>query len=560
MKPEKPAKLRVLRYLEHIRHVFSDSMETFAKHRYQKLLSVTLENKLATTLLFLFVFAASVILVSGGWIKTSFMPQVPDSNIRIRVSFQDGSPFSLTQKIAEHIRNQVEIVRYDEELLSENNGKLFTREINRYLNGTNATIFVGLVASENRIIGAQPIIKKLRALIGPIPEAKSYSLDAVMNDSGADIVLNMSLLSNQRDAQEAAVQAVSSTLARYPDVFNVRNDLDGERTEVELALLPFAETLGINLQDVAQQVRQAFYGEEIQRIPRAKEDVRVMLRYSLEERSTLDTLDNMRIRTADGRQIPLSVLAEVSLVPGPSTIRRIDRRRNIQITAEVEEGADANAIVTEMLDANMSNWRTQFSGIQLSLDGNLRSQARFGDNFQTNFIKALFGVLAIFAITFRSVFQPFLVILAVPFGFVGAALGHLIFGQNISMMSFFGFLACAGVVVNDNLVLLTRINQLRERGLTALEAVLNAGVDRFRPIVLTSLTTFVGLLPILFEQSLQAQFLIPMVISLSFGVMFSSIVTLFLVPSGYYGGIELRNRLGNMLKQFRKKMTPENRI
>jgi multidrug efflux pump subunit AcrB len=199
--------------------------------------------------------------------------------------------------------------------------------------------------------------------------------------------------------------------------------------------------------------------------------------------------------------------------------------------------------VTELLDSNLVNWKRDYSGFNLSRGASLRSQEEFGDNFFVNFIIISVLVWALFAIAFRSLFQPCLVMLAVPFGFVGAAIGHLILGVEISLFSFFGLLACSGVVVDDNLVLLTRINQLIERGEETLSAVLNAGVDRFRPIVLTSLTTFVGLMPILFERSLQAQFLKPIVISLSFGVAFSSIVTLFLVPCCYYGGYRVKQRI-----------------
>ena len=268
-----------------------------------------------------------------------------------------------------------------------------------------------------------------------------------------------------------------------------------------------------------------------------------MLRYPAEARQTLDTLDNLRVRTSDGREIPLGVVAEVKLVDGTSTIRRSDRKRNITITAEVEDGIDANTIVQEMQKNYTEDWKRRYSGFSLTLDGSLRAQARFGDSFQSNFLKVFIVVLCFFAIAFRSIFQPFLIMLAVPFGFVGAALGHLLLGQNISMMSFFGFLACAGVVVNDNLVLLERINQLKADGEDTLTAVTQAGVDRFRPILLTSITTFVGLLPILFERSVQAQFLIPMVISLSFGVLFSTVITLFLVPCSYLGGYRLHEAI-----------------
>ncbi len=543
MKPERPSKFYPLRKLGEVRRRFSDGMENFARGRYLSLLNLSLRHKASTCLAFLFMFGIAVTIVKVGWINTTFFPSVPQPMVMVNVGFADGTPFSRTQAVAQHILDQVDVLALDEELLAKNDGKPFIREMNQNLNDTRATVFVGLTPDEERDVSSAEVADRLRQLVGPLPEAQSYSLSGAMSGEQPDITLNLNLLDNRSDLQQRAVNDVTQALAAYPGVFNVRSNLDSERTEVEVVLRPNAQSLGITQGDVARQVRQGFYGEEIQRIPRAKEDVRVMLRYPADERHTLDSLDEMRIRTADGRELPLSTVAEVKLVPGSSTIRRIDRRRNIAITAQVEQGHDGNAIVNAMMADSLTQWKMDHLGFNLATDGNLRSQAQFGDNFTMNFIKIFFLVTAVFAIAFRSFIQPLLVMLAVPFGFVGAVLGHLIVGVDFSLFSGLGFLACAGVVINDNLVLLERINKLKDRGEATLQAVLHAGVDRFRPIVLTSLTTFVGLLPILFERSMQAQFLIPMVVSLAFGVLFSSVVTLFLVPCSYYGGERMKEKL-----------------
>lgn len=551
MKPEKPSRFALLRSLERFRVRFSDSMETFASHVYQPLLARVLHHKRSTVLGFFFIFAIALTLIGTGWVGSSFFPRVPQPMVMINVAFPEGTPFSRTAEVTQHIRDQVDALNQDVGLLAKNDDAPFIREINSSLNGIYATVFVGLMPAEERQVTTTEVADRLRELIGPLPEAQSYSLSADMNESGPEITLNMNIIDNRRSEQEMAVEDVKSALAAYEGVFNVRSNLETARTEVELEMKPYAETLGITLGDVARQVRQGFYGEEIQRIPRAKEDVRVMLRYAFEERHTLDTLDDMRIRTSDGRELPISAVAEIKLVTGTSTIRRIDRRRNITITAEVADGHDANRIVEELEAANTTRWKAQYAGFSLSTDGSLRTQEQFEDTFILNFFKFSVLVLGLFAIAFRSLFQPFLVMLAVPFGFVGAVLGHLLMGVDLSIFSFFGFLACSGVVVNDNLVLLERINTLRERGASVLDAVLNAGVDRFRPIVLTSLTTFVGLLPILFERSQQAQFLIPMVVALSFGVLFSSVVTLFLVPTGYYSYERVKTLVTSRLNRNR---------
>ncbi len=557
MKPEKPSRFEALKKLEAVRHMFSSKMEHFAKNIYKPTLFKLLEHKLSTFISFLLAFFVSIAIYAGGWINSTFFPNVPQDWVMINVVYPEGAPFSNSEKVGEFLEAAVEALAVDAELLKLNNNKPFLRETNKTLQSNRVDIFVGLKPADERDVSVQAVSNRLGEIIGPLPEAKQFNLNFSMGGSQPDISLNLNLASNRLEEQQAVVNEITQVLGAYPGVANVRSSLETERVEVELDLKPHAESLGISLADVAKQVRQGFYGEEIQRIPRAKEDVRVMLRYPAEDRGSMDTLSDMRIRTNDKTEVPLEEVAQIDLVPGFTTIRRVDRRRNITITADVEDGHDANEITNQLLNNYLAEWKRKYVGFDLGRDGNLRAQADFGANFGENFLKVLVVVLALFAVAFRSIFQPFLVLLAVPFGFMGAVFGHLLLGYDISMMSFFGFLACSGVVVNDNLVLLDRINQLRHQGASVFDAVLNAGVDRFRPIVLTSITTFVGLLPILFERSGQAQFLIPMVISLSFGVMFSSAVTLFMVPASYFGFYRLGEHLKRIFLPSRSQAEPK---
>lgn len=554
IKPEKPSRFKALRQLEAIRHIFSSAMENFASGTYKRTLKVMLNNKGSAVIAFVMVFAISISMFAAGWVKSSFFPQVPQPFVMINVSFPDGSPYRYSQETASYIKGHALSLNKLDSLLALNAGKPFTTEINSTTNGNSADIFVGLVPAEERDISVEQVRNKLKELIGPLPEAKSFSLVSSFGGNAADIQLNLGLQSNLIDVQQKAVNDVRKTLSAYDGIENVRSNLDTGRLEIEIALKPYGQTLGITTQEVATQIRQAFYGEEVQRIPRSKEDVRVMLRFPKEQRRSLDTLDNMRIRTSQGTEIPLEAIADIELVPGTSAINRTDRVRNITITADLQDGFSSTEIVQSMLKTYKAQWQQTYPGFNLSTDGNTRAQEEFGDNFSVNFLLAFVVAFSLFAIAFKSIFEPFLVLVAVPFGFMGALFGHLIFGHDISMMSFFGFLACSGVVVNDNLVLLERINQLREKGLSAFDAVLNAGADRFRPIVLTSLTTFAGLLPILFEKSTQAQFLIPMVLSLAFGVLFSSVVTLYMVPCAYLGGNNIGQRIRHLFNRIKSKV------
>lgn len=545
--------------LTRFRNHFSSGMQHFSVSIYKPLLQKALKRPFSAVLFFVMFFFCTLAVFTAGWVNSTFFPSVPQPYININVEFPEGSPYKHSQDLVAHLKKQAETVKADSEFLERNNGKEFIFEINTTASQNNANMFVGLTPVEERSLSAEEITDRLRELIGPLPEAKSYSLDYSFGNNAPDIQLELNISSNRLDHQRSAVADIQRVLAAFPGVENVRSTLDTGRQEIEVRLKPYAETVGITTLDVAQQLRQAFYGEEVQRIPRSKEDVKVMLRYSLEERRSLDSLDNMWIRTPDAREVPLAEVAEIELIPAASTIRRIDRSRNITITADVVGEQDAKLIVDTMLADYLQGWKQQYPGFKLATAGNLRTQAQFGDNFNVNFLIAFIVALAFFAIGMKSLFEPFLVLLALPFGFVGAVIGHLVMGYPVGLMSFMGFLACSGVVVNDNLVLLDRIISLRKEGMAVSEAVVQAGVDRFRPIVLTSLTTFFGLLPILFEQSTQAAFLIPMAIALSFGVLFASPITLVFVPCAYVLGhrtsLAVRRGLSSVRGRFSKTST-----
>lgn len=544
MKEERESRFYLLRKLAIIRGKFAGTLANIADNYYVPLLKKMLINCGSTAVGFAVAFFLSVAVIVGSWFTSSFLPQVPNDAVMVNITMPEGSPFEETRAIAQRISESAEKIRIDADMLAINNNKPFITEVSQSATDNTIFVFVGMDRDVDRKITPQQLADKLREMIGPLPNAKSYSLDWSLNRTGADIRINMSVMANDLDSQRVAVDTVTKALSSYPGVYNVRSSLDSERTEVELGSKAHANTLSISQRDIAKQVRQGFYGEEVQRVPRAREDVKVMLRYPEGERSSLDQLGEMRIRSPEGIEIPLESVAEIKMVPGFTSIQRIDRKRNISITAELEDGFDAGQTVKALQDSNSINWQKQFPGFTLVVDGNMKNQSEFGVSVLKGFVMSLFVIYALMAVAFRSYSQPLLILTAVPFGFMGAVIGHLIMGEhNLSMMSILGFLACAGVVVNDNLVLLDRINQLRSQGKSVLEAATNAGRDRFRAIILTSLTTFIGLMPILFEQSTQAQFLIPMVISLSFGVLFATTVTLLLVPSLYLLGSKVGRRV-----------------
>jgi multidrug efflux pump subunit AcrB len=332
----------------------------------------------------------------------------------------------------------------------------------------------------------------------------------------------------------AAVDQLKLLLKPYDGVSDISDSFETGKAELKMNLKDTGRTLGLTLSDLAKQVRQGFYGDEAQRIQRGRDDIRVMVRYPEDERKSLADVENMRIRLPDGTQIPFKTVAEVKYGRGYATIRRIDRRRVISVSADVDETkANAKEINGDLYQNVLPQLARQYPGLQYRFAGEERERNESLGSLKTNFIIALFAIYGLLAVLFRSYSQPVIVMSAIPFGIVGATIGHLVMGFNLSILSMFGIVALAGVVVNDSLIMIDLINRERKSGIQLHKVLRDCATRRFRPIMLTTLTTFCGLLPMITEKSLQARFLIPMAISLAFGVMFATCITLVLVPSLY---------------------------
>jgi multidrug efflux pump subunit AcrB len=333
---------------------------------------------------------------------------------------------------------------------------------------------------------------------------------------------------------QLAAESLKEKIATYPGLYDIADSWQGGKQEVKLDILPTAEPLGLTLDDLATQVRQAFYGAEAQRIQRGRDDIRVMVRYPESERRSLGDLEEMRVRTPSGSEVPFYAVAQADRGQGFSTIRRADRQRVISVTSNLDpERANANQIVRELERTFLPGLLNSHPGLAYALEGEQREQQKTMQGLMQNYAFAMILIYILLAIPLRSYFQPLIIMAVIPFGLIGAIFGHVLLGIGFSMMSVFGVVALSGVVVNSSLVLVHYINTRRNRGLPLHEAVREAGVSRFRPIVLTSVTTFAGLAPLLLEQSMGAQFLIPMAASLGFGVIFATTISLFLVPCSY---------------------------
>ncbi len=530
--------------LAKIRLGFSRGLEAIANNYYQRFLEKTLVKNGSTLMFFLMIFLITLtVFLSSGYLKKAFAPIVPSTRVTINAFLAEGAGFSDTKRVQQQIEDAAYRLRTDKEMLNINGDGSFVKAIRSSAINNVARVDVRLTPSDERKINVIEVKDRWRELIGQLSGVKELSLRFTINNNQKDLRFRISMPGNDVEQLNNIVRDMREALGRYESVYQIEDNLDGARTEIELRLKPNAAVLGLSLADIARQIRQGYFGEEVQRIPRGNDDIKVMLRYPLSERSRIETIRETYIRTSDGRSVPLNQVAEVIEITGYTKIQRENRRRAVAVTAEVTKGVDTLALANTIVETHVPELQKNYRGLSVEIDGAVADEKKFNYQIIQSFVLATLFSFGLMAIVFRSCWQPVLILTAVPFGFVGAIFGHLLFDITVTMNSLLGFVACAGVVVNDNLVLLDRIHQLRDEGKSVHESITQAGADRFRAIVLTSITTFVGLLPILSETSIQAQFMIPMVTSLAFGVLFATFVTLIFVPNLYLFGERCNGRL-----------------
>jgi multidrug efflux pump subunit AcrB len=366
-----------------------------------------------------------------------------------------------------------------------------------------------------------------------IPGVKDVLFFSSLFSAGDPV--NIQLSSKYMDDLLAAKDELKTKLVQYPGVFDVKDNYNVGKEEISINLLPAATNYGVTMMMVASQVRQAFYGMEVQSIQRGRDEVKIMVRYPESDRKSISDLEKMMINTPTGSTIPVRQIARLEIGQGLASIQRKDRKRSINVTANIDLSVTTgNEVIASITTSILPQILQKYNSLSYGLEGEQQEQ---GDNLKSigkNFIIAMIVVYMLLAIPFKSYFQPLVVMSSIPFGLTGAVIGHLILGMNFSVLSLMGIVALTGVVVNDSLVMVDFINRYRSDGHSIKDAVLEAGPRRFRPIFLTSLTTFAGLAPLLFEKSAQAQFMIPMAVSLAFGVVFATGITLLLVPVSYF--------------------------
>ena len=507
---------------------------------YSPLLKKALRNRFVTLAGFLSLLILIVGIVNGGVARFEFFPNVPGDNIKADLTLQEGASSSSLLESITVVEDA--IFQVDEDFRSANpKSDGLIKHVGFFVDSDSSANFrVELVKAENRTLTAVEIAELWRDEVGLMPNVKTQKFSADQGPGDA----NMALALSGKNPEELTLAGIElkEYLTQYDGVFDVFNSEGSGSKEILINLKPYADQIGVRLSDVARQVRQAFYGEEAQRIQRDSETVRVMVRYPIEDRQSISTLENMRIRTLTGESIPIKEVASISLGTGLANIDRESRKRNLTISAYLETNkVQSGAVIADVRKNFVPMLKEKYPSVEFGLTGKSQEQNEYYVEMLVGFMAALFMIYGLLAVPLRSYLQPIVIMSVIPFGFIGAVIGHMVFDVTVNMLSVFGIVALAGVVVNDSLILVDFTNRGRNEGMDIDSALVNAGKKRFRAILLTTLTTFVGLLPIMFETSVQAQFVIPMALSLSFGIVFASTITLILIPC-LYSVVETNHR------------------
>lgn len=508
----------------------NNKVQHFIHHNYRTFIERCIRHRYNVVATFVGVLILSMALVASGKVRWVFFPDIPSDFIQVKLEMDVGSSEANTLKVVKEI--ETALYTMNEKMEDEHGYPVVKHSFINMSSRTSAFIFAELTKGEDRDVDGVTIADEWRKALPELISVKKLNINASTNDAGGDI--SFRLTSSDLTQLSQAANELKQKLSTFEGVYDISDNYSSGSHEIRLAIKPEAEALGLTLSDLASQVRYGFYGFEAQRILRNKEEVKVMVRYPLEQRRTVGHLENMMIRTPQGISVPFSSVANIELGDSYSSITRVDGRRAITVIANANKTiVEPSKVVAEIQKDFLPYLEDKYPHISSTLDGGSADEQSAMLGLFQGFFFAMFTIYALMAIPLKSYSQPLIIMSVIPFGIIGALFGHFILGLSMSVLSLCGIVALAGVVVNDSLILVDFVNRARSQGLPLVEAAIDAGCYRFRAIILTSMTTFVGLVPIILERSLQAQIVIPMATSLAFGILFSTVVTLILVPVLY---------------------------
>lgn len=535
-------KNRLFRFQE----AMANSLIRFAENVFRPMAAFFIRNRYATCATFVGMFFISIVALQSGLSKVQMAPEIDGDMMQVTIRFPEGTSYERSSQVQKQMEDAVKRMNEDAKERFDIDYELIPQP-GSFVYNTRIQAFMGLAPPEKRDTVTSDMIETMfQEYLGDIPDAYRVQVNAGGGGGGQRGVF-FGVASNNPDDLKAALLDLKSQLETYGNTVRTWDNLESSAQEMRFSLKPGAERLGIDLQTVSRQVREAFFGKEVMRVPRDGEDVRIVLRYPEAARDSIDSLENLRIRGANGVEVPLYQVASVSFAPGITRVNRRDSKQVGYTGAVLKGGPEARAEIMKDMNENfMPEWKLRHPNAERPLVGDDKNDATFKSEAGLFLLLMLGSMYVLLAVAFKSYAQPLLILVAVPFAFVGMTFGNIVVGTPLGIMSIFGFFAAAGVAVNDNLVLLDYVNRLRSKGVGAYQAMVDACVARFRPILLTSVTTFMGVLPMLAEKSVQAQFMKPMVVALAFGVLFDFFLTLILVPAMYGIGVDI-NRLAKRI-------------
>ena len=576
-------------------------LSNFVEKRFAPFVELAVRWRYVTVACAILVLFIAVGYVGGGFIKFSLLPKVESDNVWASLSMPQGTEIEQTRKVVRQIEAAAMRVQESLDAEREENGRSIWKYFKSKVGfgdhdekesqpvfvhmSTNigeqpftggegggpptssdrgshaAEINIQLLKGEFRgsEYSSERIANMWRDEVGEIPGISSLTFTSSMFAGSDAVYVEMS----HRDFDKllAAVEDLKEMLTEYEGVFDISDTFEAGKLELKLSLKDTGRTLGLTLQDLAGQVRQGFYGDEVQRIQRGRDDIRVMVRYPEDQRRSLADVENMRIRLKDGTEIPFKEVADAYLGRGYATINRTDRRRVVSVTADVDQSVTTgNEVNADLKEKALPQLRDKYPGLTYDFEGEQKDQRDIAKSLGASTVIALMAVFALLAVQFRSYMQPAIIMSAIPFGLVGALVGHIVMGFDLSILSIFGIVALTGIVVNDSLIMIDLINRERQEGIDLHQVIRDSVVRRFRPIMLTTMTTFCGLIPMMLEKSLQARFLIPMAVSLAFGVLFATIITLIIVPSLYMTLEDVTNTYRKLMSFIKVKLSSDKSI
>ena len=510
----------------------SNTLYRFIDGVYEPILRNALNHRYVTLASFLGTLILIVSVITSGIAKFEFFPNVPGDDVRAEITMHDGASRESISETINIVENAIYTVN-ESYLLSNPSSVGLIEHVSFHVKDDSEIVFrLALTKSEFREITANDIERLWRDEVGLLPDVRKQRYMASEGPAGPKISLSLS--GPDPDELSLAGIELQEYLTQFQGVYDIYNSQGSGNKELLISLKPSASQVGVRLVDIARQVRQAFHGEEAQRIQRDSETINVMVRFPYADRRSIASLENMLIRTSSGESIAIGEVANIQMGLGVTEIRRLDRKRTITITAEVlENKIESGDVVRDVKASFVPMLLEKYPSVEFRLTGGTKEQNDYYSKMIISGLTSLILMYGLLAVPLKSYLQPVLIMSVIPFGFVGAAIGHMLLGVTMNMLSIIGIMALAGVVVNDSLIMVDFANRQLADGLTPNNSIIAAGKKRFRAILLTTLTTFVGLLPLLFETSVQAQFVIPMALSLSFGILFASTITLILVPCLY---------------------------